>query len=137
MTVRRKVCPTFQLEGSHTLTPVSPIEESESLSQSGETEKADEGEKEAEVSKDAMEEEEEEEEESSDGRRSVGRLSPKGPTKVEKEEHERTHCPYRSWCEHCVRARARNSHHRRQEGRCRRNRWRRRKCPECTSTTSS
>jgi hypothetical protein len=101
------------------------------LSQSGETEEADEGGKEAEVSKDAMdeegrlllghspvarkeEEEEEEEEESSEGRKSVGRKSPKEPTKVEKEEHERTHCPYRSWCEHCVRARARNSHHRRQ-----------------------
>ena len=80
---------------------VSPIEESESLSQSGETEKADEGEKEVEVSKDAMDEEGEKEEENMGGRRSVGRKSPKERTKVEKEEHERTHCPYRSWCEHC------------------------------------
>ena len=89
--------------------PVSPIEESESLSQSGETEEAEvEGERKAEVSEDAMEEEE-----ISEGRKSVGRKSPKEPTKAEKEEHERTHCPYRSWCEHCVRARARNSHHRR------------------------
>ena len=83
------------------------------MSQSGETEKADEGEKEMEAGKDAMEEEEEEEE-SSEGRKSVGRKSPKQPTKLEKEERERSHCPYRSWCEHCVRARARNSHHRRQ-----------------------
>ena len=128
--------------------PVSPIEESESLSQSGETEKADEGmddrsmpirdsratileqygDKGEELRKrgkalregksplghgpEAMEEEEEEE--SSEGRKAVGRKSPKEPTKAEREEHERTHCPYRSWCEHCVRARARNSHHRRQ-----------------------
>ena len=42
----------------------------------------------------------------------MGRKSPKEPTNVKKEEHERTHCPYRSWCEHCVRARARNGHHR-------------------------
>lgn len=49
---------------------------------------------------------------SCEGRKSVGRKSPKEPTKVEKEEHERTHCPYRSWCEHCVRARARNGHRR-------------------------
>ena len=65
----------------------------------------------------AMEKEKEKEgkeEESCEGRKSVGRKSPKEPTKVEKEEHERTHCPYRSWCEHCVRARARNGHHRRQ-----------------------
>ena len=57
MTARRKVCPTFQLKGSHTLMPVSPIEEraDESLSRSGETEKADEGEKEMEVGKDKKE----------------------------------------------------------------------------------
>ena len=28
---------------------------------------------------------------------------PKMPSKREREEHERTHCPYRCWCEHCVR----------------------------------
>ena len=51
-------------------------------------------------------------EESQEGRKSVGRKSPKEPTRAEKEEHERTHCPYRSWCEHCVRSRARNAPHR-------------------------
>ena len=64
------------------------------------------------VSIEAAEEEEGEETDSCEGRKSVGRKSQKEPTKVEKEEHERTHCPYRSWCEHCVRARARNGHHR-------------------------
>ena len=34
------------------------------------------------------------------------------PTKVEQEEHARAHCPYRSWCKHCVQARARSSPHR-------------------------
>ena len=34
------------------------------------------------------------------------------PTQVEREEHERTHVPYRSWCRHCVAARASNSAHR-------------------------
>ena len=43
---------------------------------------------------------------------SVGRLSPKEPTRVDREEHGSTHCPYRTWCEHCVKARARNGHHR-------------------------
>ena len=58
------------------------------------------------------EEEKKEKEESREERASVRRKSPKKPTGGEKEERERTHCPYRSWCEHCVRARARNGHHR-------------------------
>ena len=37
--------------------------------------------------------------------------APKAPTKKEREEHERTHVPYRSWCKHCVRGRGRNKHH--------------------------
>ena len=31
---------------------------------------------------------------------------------MEQEEHAMTHCPYRSWCRHCVQARARSSPHR-------------------------
>ena len=38
--------------------------------------------------------------------------SPKDPTKKEREEHELTHMPFRSWCEDCVKSRARNAHHR-------------------------
>ena len=115
----RKVCATSPKEGSHTLMPVSPIEEKaeKGLSRSGETEEAEEDRSLLGHSPAAMEEEEGkegEEEVSCEGRKSVGRKSPKEPTKVEKEEHERTQCPYRSWCEHCVRARARNGHHRRQ-----------------------
>ena len=48
-----------------------------------------------------------------EGRPSVGRKSPKMPTKVKMEEHSRTQFPYRSWCQHCVMSRARNSHNRR------------------------
>ena len=40
------------------------------------------------------------------------RLAPKGPTKKEREEHDATHMPYRSWCKHCVRGRAPNNPHR-------------------------
>ena len=50
-------------------------------------------------------------EEEEEGRRSVGSRGPKMPTKVEQEEHARTHCPYRSWCRRCVKSRARNSPH--------------------------
>ena len=32
--------------------------------------------------------------------------------KVEREEHDLTHTPYRSWCDHCVRCRGRNAQHR-------------------------
>ena len=31
--------------------------------------------------------------------------SPKEPTQQERDEHEATHLPYRSWCKHCVRGR--------------------------------
>ena len=34
------------------------------------------------------------------------------PTLKERHEHERTHLPYRSWCRHCVAARASNPAHR-------------------------
>ena len=30
---------------------------------------------------------------------------PKLPTKAEKEAHDMTHLPFRSWCRHCVRGR--------------------------------
>ena len=30
-------------------------------------------------------------------------VQPRMPTIEKRREHERTHCPYRSWCEHCVR----------------------------------
>ena len=41
------------------------------------------------------------------------RRAPRGPTQREREEHEATHIPYRSWCRHCVRGRATNHPHRR------------------------
>ena len=34
------------------------------------------------------------------------------PSLKERQEHERTHIPYRSWCRHCVAARASNPAHR-------------------------
>ena len=40
--------------------------------------------------------------------------SPKAPTKAEREAHEATHQPFRSWCTHCLRGRGRNKPHQRQ-----------------------
>ncbi len=37
--------------------------------------------------------------------------APKAPTKAEREEHEATHLPFRSWCTHCLRGRGRNKRH--------------------------
>ena len=42
----------------------------------------------------------------------VGQRKTTTPTLAEREEHERTHIPYRSWCRHCVAARASNPAHR-------------------------
>ena len=39
------------------------------------------------------------------------RRQPKQPSQKEREEHECTHIPYRSWCSHCVRGRGRNTMH--------------------------
>ena len=36
---------------------------------------------------------------------------PKLPTKLEVEEHNLTHLPFRSWCRHCVRGRGRELPH--------------------------
>ena len=38
-------------------------------------------------------------------------VDPRRPTQREIDEHEVTHCNYRSWCPHCVRARAVSSPH--------------------------
>ena len=41
-------------------------------------------------------------------------LDPIMPNKSEREEHEKTHLPFRNWCRHCVRGRGVNAPHRRQ-----------------------
>ena len=47
------------------------------------------------------------------GKRATQRLQdPKEPSKEEREEHEKTHLPYRSWCRHCVRGRGKHRAHR-------------------------
>ena len=55
---------------------------------------------------------EEAEEEGEEGREAVAMPSPMAPSRKEREQHELTHTPYRSWCPHCVRARGRNRAHR-------------------------
>ena len=37
--------------------------------------------------------------------------TPRQPTKTEVEEHDLTHCPPRSWCEHCMRGQAKDDAH--------------------------
>eukprot|EP00959_Pyramimonas_sp_CCMP1952_P425385 8910739-Pyramimonas_sp.AAC.1 len=37
------------------------------------------------------------------------------PSKGEVEAHNTTHLPYRSWCPHCVRGKARRRNHRRRK----------------------
>ena len=53
-------------------------------------------------------------------------------SKSEREEHELTHTPYRSWCEHCVRCRGRNVQHRKRKKKIKRG-----KCPGYLLTISS
>ena len=92
--------------------PISPMLE-KNRKEEGDPEEDDEGsmkEDSGDKEKEGLSQDGETEE--TEGRKSVGRTGPKMPTKMEQEEHERTHCPYRSWCKHCVQARARSSPHR-------------------------
>ena len=43
--------------------------------------------------------------------------SPQSPTKQEREEHNVSHLPFRSWCEHCVKGKSKEDAHRRKERR--------------------
>ena len=48
-----------------------------------------------------------EDEEEEFGQRKVKKIQdPKAPTKEEREEHEKTHLPFRNWCKHCIRGRS-------------------------------
>ena len=40
--------------------------------------------------------------------------TPKQPSQREREEHERTHLPFRDWCTHCIKAKSRNDPHKRE-----------------------
>ena len=114
MTARKRECDNLSptvikaVKKEDALKPVSPKEDpinEEGLSQNGET---DEGQEEVEMEEESSQESDEVQE----GRASKGQRPPREPTKAEREEHERTHCPYRNWCKHCVKSRARNSPHR-------------------------
>ena len=44
--------------------------------------------------------------------------TPRQPSQREREEHERTHLPFRDWCTHCIKAKSRNDPHKRERDRC-------------------
>ena len=46
-----------------------------------------------------------------EAQRARGILVPKGPSAAERTAHELTHLPYRTWCEFCVKGRAKESPH--------------------------
>ena len=56
-----------------------------------------------------------EDEETGEGRKPIAMTVPEGPSNQEREEHELTHIPFRSWSEHCVRGRARSRAHKRRD----------------------
>ena len=47
----------------------------------------------------------EDDEEECGVRKTVKKLDPREPSKEEREEHDKTHLPFRNWCRHCVRGR--------------------------------
>ena len=128
---RRKPCRDLSNKrGQDTLMPVSPREQPtiEGLSYNGETAESGEksdivdavghidmfvfpeeagvigGDEEVGVSDCEDDEGKSSDEDGGEARTLRGKKSPKDPTARQREEHERTHMPYRSWCEDCVRA---------------------------------
>ena len=59
----------------------------------------------------AAEDKEHGEEEGEEGRAAKRLPKPQKVSKIEREEHELTHTPYRSWCKYCVRGRGQNMPH--------------------------
>ena len=53
----------------------------------------------------------EEDQEDSEARVAKARGNTKEPTQKEIDEHTLTHIPFRSWCAHCVRGKAKNNPH--------------------------
>ena len=52
------------------------------------------------------------EEEAEHGSRTMKKVQdPREPSKEEREEHDKSHLPYRSWCRHCVRGRGKQMPH--------------------------
>ena len=52
------------------------------------------------------------EEEAEHGARTTKKVQdPREPFKEERDEHEKSHLPYRSWCRHCVRGRGKQMPH--------------------------
>ena len=49
--------------------------------------------------------------EESEGQAHRTARAPHTPSPKEVDEHELTHCPYRSWCDHCVRGQAKDDPH--------------------------
>ena len=60
-------------------------------------------------------EEEEDEEVSEEARTAVKMPDPRKPSQREIDEHELTHLPFRSWCEHCVKGKGKEAAHYRDE----------------------
>jgi hypothetical protein len=48
---------------------------------------------------------EEEDKEEFGIRRPMRKADPREPSKEEREDHEKTHIPFRNWCRHCIRGR--------------------------------
>ena len=86
--------------GREALNPISPTEELKDQGE-GEEEKMD---------------EEQRQEGEEEARKPTMRKTPEEPTRQEREEHELTHLPFRSWCPCCVAAKAKHWPHKRSGG---------------------
>ena len=116
---RKEAIEPFSRAGQWTVRPSENINEQGTAAQEEEhREERQEEEREGEESQQGEGEEGQQEEEIAgpqEARRPRPGRDPGQPTRREREEHEVTHLPYRPWCQHCVRGKAKSSQHRRSE----------------------
>ena len=88
----------------------------EELDREAEADLAEQGKTElVEEDEEGLSQEGERQEEGEEGREPKGIRAPQRVSQQEREEHERTHTPFRAWCRHCVRGRGKNTAHKKRD----------------------
>ena len=93
-----------QAEGLHKVESVKPADSAGSAQPIRPHNTPNQARRGEEMSKEKGDQEEEVGEE--EGAKVRGARAPRSPTKEEKEDHNKTHLPFRAWCPHCVRGKS-------------------------------
>ena len=96
---------------NRTVSPVAPDQDSREVCNHGEKEVGKELLENTSVRVAQVDDEQNEEDDTFEACQPCVASSPYAPTRQERAEHNVTHCPYRSWCSHCLAGKAKSSPH--------------------------